>query len=37
VAGIKVPNISLGLSLGFVIGTLALTAIISALKAPKKP
>jgi tellurite resistance protein TerC len=37
VAGIKVPNISLAVSLGFVIGTLALTAIISALKAPKKP
>ena len=32
VLGIKIPEISLGLSLGFVIGTLAITAILSALK-----
>ena len=37
VAGIKVPDISLGLSLGFVIGTLAITAILSAIKVRKKP
>ena len=33
VAGIPVPNISLGVSLGFVIGTLAVTALLSAFKA----
>jgi tellurite resistance protein TerC len=32
VAGIKVPEISLGLSLGFVVGVLAITALLSALK-----
>ena len=32
VAGIKVPDISLGLSLSFVIGTLVITAILSAIK-----
>ncbi len=32
VAGIRIPTISLGLSLGFVLGTLAVTAILSALK-----
>ena len=32
VAGIKVPEISLGLSLGFVVGVLALTALLSAFK-----
>lgn len=37
VAGIKVPNISLAVSLGFVIGTLALTAILSAFKGRKAP
>lgn len=31
--GVKIPNISLALSLGFVLGVLALTAILSALKA----
>ena len=35
VLGIKIPEISLGLSLGFVIGTLAITAILSALKVRK--
>ena len=33
VAGIPVPNISLGVSLGFVIGTLVITALLSAFKA----
>jgi len=32
VAGIKVPDISLSLSLSFVIGTLVITAILSAIK-----
>ncbi len=35
VFGIPVPNISLGLSLGFVIGTLVITAIFSAFKSRK--
>jgi tellurite resistance protein TerC len=35
VLGIKIPEISLSLSLGFVIGTLAITAILSALKVRK--
>jgi len=35
VLGIPVPNISLGVSLGFVIGTLAVTALLSAFKARK--
>jgi tellurite resistance protein TerC len=35
VLGIKIPEISLGLSLGFVIGTLLITAILSALKVRK--
>ncbi len=35
VIGIPVPNISLGLSLGFVIGTLVITAIFSAFKSRK--
>lgn len=35
VLGIKIPNISLGLSLGFVIGVLIITAILSALKVRK--
>ena len=35
VAGIPVPNISLEVSLGFVIGTLAVTALLSTLKARK--
>ena len=30
--GVKVPVISLGISLGFIIGTLALTAVISLIK-----
>jgi tellurite resistance protein TerC len=37
IAGIKGPTISLGVSLGFVIATLALTALLSALKRPKEP
>ena len=36
-AGITVPNISLGLSLGFVIGTLVVTAILSVIKVRKRP
>ena len=36
VAGIKVPDISLGLSLSFVIGTLVITAILSAIKGRKE-
>lgn len=36
VAGIKVPDISLGLSLSFVIGTLVITAILSAIKGRSK-
>lgn len=35
VLGIKIPEISLGLSLGFVIGTLVITGILSALKVRK--
>lgn len=35
VAGIKVPEISLGLSLGFVVGVLLLTALLSAVKVRK--
>ena len=37
VAGIKVPEISLGLSLGFVIGVLVITALLSAFKVRKRP
>jgi len=37
VAGITVPDISLGVSLGFVVGTLAITALLSALKVRKSP
>lgn len=36
VAGIKVPDISLGFSLSFVIGTLVITAILSAIKGRKE-
>jgi len=35
VAGIKVPEISLGLSLGFVVGVLVITALLSAFKVRK--
>jgi tellurite resistance protein TerC len=35
VVGVSIPNISLGLSLGFVIGVLVITALLSALKVRK--
>ena len=37
VAGITVPDISLAVSLGFVVGKLAITALLSALKVRKSP
>ena len=35
VAGVPIPNISLGVSLGFVIGTLIVTGVLSAVKSHK--
>jgi tellurite resistance protein TerC len=34
---VSIPNISLGVSLGFVVGVLALTALLSFLKGRKQP
>ena len=36
VLGVRVPDVSLGFSLTFVIGTLAITALLSALKTRKE-